>query len=138
MAVQSNPAAAQVLQSVRIQPPPLLDLSIMLDNNSANVALFLASHPDKLDELTLITASQPVTQQNVEIIRRKLQQMMAAGTTGAVAASPQPLKVPRPPTPVRTGPMRTGEAPPSDEESLEDHASRYGHLRLDKRGRRTG
>lgn len=136
--VQANPAAAQVLQSVRVQPPPLLDLSIMLDNNSANVALFLASHPDKLDELTLLTASQPVTQQNVEIIRRKLQQMMTAGTTGAVASSPQPMKVPRPPTPVRTGPMQTGETPPSDDESLEAHAARYGHIRLDKRNRRTG
>lgn len=138
MAVQANPRAAQVLQSVRIQPPPLLDLSIMLDNQSANVALFLASHPDQLDELTLLTASQPVNQQNVDIIRRKLQQMMAAGMTGAVASSPPPLKVPRPPTPVRTGPMKTGDTQPSDEDSLEDHASRYGHIRLDKRGRRAG
>jgi hypothetical protein len=135
-AVQANPQAAQLLQSVAVAPPPLLDLSIMLDNNSANVALFLASHPDELEELTLLTASQPVNQQNVDIIRRKLQRMMASvGTTGAMAPSLLPSKVPRPPTPVRTGPMKTGEAPPSDEESLEDHASRYGHLRLDKRRR---
>ena len=136
--VKKNPGAAAVLQSVKIQPPPLLDRTIMLDANSADVALFLASHPDRLDELTLLTASQPVNQQNVEIIRRRLQQMMTAGTTGAVASSPQPIKVPRPPTPVRTGPMKSGETPPSDEESLEDHASRYGHLRLDKRHRRMG
>lgn len=137
-AVQSNPQAATILQSVRIQPPPLLDLSIMLDNNSANVALFLASHPDELGELALATKNQPVDQQAVEIIQRRLKKMMAAGTTGAVASSPPPLKVPRPPTPVRTGPMKTGDTQPSDEDSLEDHASRYGHIRLDKRGRRAG
>lgn len=136
--VAQKPEAAAVLQSVKIQPPPLLDRAIMLDSNSAEVALYLASHPSQLDELTLLTASQPVNQQNVEIIRRRLQQMMSAGTTGAVAPSPQPIKVPRPPTPVRTGPMKTGDSPPSDEESLEDHASRYGHLRLDKRNRRAG
>lgn len=134
-AVQANPQMAQVLQSVKVQPPPLLDVSIMLDNRGADMALFLASHPDELEELTLLTASQPVTQQNVEIIRRKLHRMMSVGTTGATTSSPSSIKVPRPPTPVRTGPMRSGDSAPSDEESLEDHASRYGHLRLDKRRR---
>ncbi len=137
-AMQSDPRNVEILQSVQIEPPPLLNASIMLDNDSATVALFLASRPYLLDELILWTDKKQVTQQNVDIIRRRLQQMMTAGTTGAVVSSPPPLKVPRPPTPVRTGPMQTGETPPSDDDSLEAHASRYGHIRLDQRGKRRG
>jgi hypothetical protein len=130
--VAQRPEAATALQSVKIQPPPLLDRAIMLDTNSAEVALYLASHPDKLDELTLMTTSQPVTQQNVEIIRRRLQQMMTAVSSGSVASSPLFVPAPRPPNPLRTAPMTTGDPVPGDDASLESH-ERYFHQ---QRGRR--
>lgn len=124
--VASNPSAAATLQSVTIQPPPVLDRAIMLDPDSATVALFLASHPAQLDELALLTASQPVTQQNVEIIRRRLHQMMSAAPSGSATSSPAFVPAPRPPNPLRTAPMTTGDHPPGDDDSLEAHERYYG------------
>lgn len=120
-AVQANPAAAQALQSVVVQPPPVLDLSIMLDTDSAAVALFLATHPTVLDEFVLMTAAQPVTEQTVAITRRLLRQRMSAGTTGSVAPSSLPTP-PRPPNPVRTGATRSTSEAPGEGASIADHA----------------
>jgi len=127
--IQSNPDAARMLSQARstVEPPPVLDYAIMLDEDSASVALFLASHPDLLDDFVLRTAPLPVTEQTVATTRRQLRKMMAtAGTTGSVAPS-QPLpNAPRPPNPVRTGTIRTGNEPPGDGSSIADHAKYYG------------
>lgn len=123
-AVKANPTAAATLQSVQVQPPPVLDLSIMLDNQSADVALFLATHPTILDEFVLMTAAQPVTEQTVAITRRLLRQRMSAGTTGSVAPSPLP-NAPRPPNPVRTGATRVADPVPGDGASIADHAKYF-------------
>ena len=120
-AAQANPRVSQVLQSVQVKPPPLLDLSIMLDDDSANVAVFLADRPALLDELTLMTAKQPVTQENVAIMRRLLHQKMAAASSGSVASSQVLPPAPRPPNPLRTAPMTAGDSLPSDGDSLEAH-----------------
>ena len=124
-AVQANPQVAQVLQSVQVQPPPLLDLSIMLDSNSVDVALFLAKNPSVLDEFALMTAVQPVTEQNVAATQRLLRQRMSAVGSGSVASSPVLPPAPRPPNPLRTAPMKTGEALPGDDDSLEAHEKAF-------------
>lgn len=128
--VAKDPNAATVLQSVKLQIPPLLDRSIMLDEHSADVALFLASHPSELDDFVLRTAAQPVTEQTVAITRRLLRQRMTAETTGSVAPS-QPLPTPpSPPNPVRTGAIRTADAPPGDDSmSLAAHERFFGRKR---------
>lgn len=129
--VAKNPAAAQVLQSVTLQPPPVLDRAIMLDPNSADVALYLASHPDVLEELVLLTTAQPVTRQTVEITQRRLHKLMTAATSGSVASAPAFTPAPRPPNPLRTGPMKTGTGVPDpdddSEAGLEAHARQYGY-----------
>jgi hypothetical protein len=128
--VARDPNAASVLQSVKLQIPPLLDRSIMLDENSADVALYLASHPSELDDFVLRTAAQPVTEQTVAITRRLLRQRMTAETTGSVAPS-QPLPTPpSPPNPVRTGAIRSADAPPGDDSmSIAAHERFFGKKR---------
>jgi hypothetical protein len=121
----ANPTIAQTLQSVRVQPPPVLDWAIMLDNQSVDVALFLATHPAVLDEFVLMTAPQPVTQQTVETTQRLLRQRMTTVSSGAVAPSPAFSAAPRPPTPLRTAPMKSGETMPGDDDSLEAHERFY-------------
>lgn len=106
--------------------PPVLDQAILLDSDSVAVAVFLASRPEVLDELVLLTAAQPVNEQTVAITRRLLRQRMTAGTTGSVAPS-QPLpNTPKPPNPVRTGSIRTGAEPPGEGSSIAEHAKFYG------------
>lgn len=125
-AVRANPAHAQALQSVQVAPPPLLDWTIMLDNQSADVALFLATHPAVLDEFVLMTAAQPVTEQTVAVTRRLLRQRMAAAPTGSVAPAKLP-NPPPPPNPVRTGALRATDAPPADDSmSLAAHERFFG------------
>lgn len=126
-AVAKNPSHAQTLQSVSVQPPPVLDAAIMLDSSGVDVALFLATHPHILDEFVLMTAAQPVNEQTVAITRRLLRQRMSAGNTGSVAPSPSLTPAPRPPNPVRTGPMRTTDSPPGDDSmSLAAHERHFG------------
>lgn len=129
-AVQANPQIAEAFRAAneRAAPPPLLDRAIMLDNDSVNVALFLATNPAVLDEFVLMTAAQPVTEQTVAITRRLLRQRMSAGTTGSVAPSPLP-NAPRPPNPVRTGAIRAGNEPPDVDTSIAEHAKFYAPKR---------
>lgn len=125
-AIEANPAHYQALASVQIQPPPLLDWAIMLDNDSADVALFLATHPDVLDEFVLMTDAKPVTEQTVATTRRLLRQRMTAGATGSVAPAKALPVAPRPPNPVRTVLTRTGTEPPPEGASIADHAKYWG------------
>jgi len=127
-AVQANPSHYQALQSVQVAPPPLLDWAIMLDSQSADVALFLATHPTILDEFALMTAVQPVTEATVATTQRLLRQRMTAVGSGAVAPSPSMAPAPRPPTPLRTAPMKTGETAPGDDDSVEAHERFYPRL----------
>ena len=129
-AVAKNPNAAALLQSVVVEPPPLLDLSIMLDDHSADVALFLAEHPVILDELSLLAAARPVNEGTVATMQRLLRQKMTAGSSGSVAPSHLP-RAPHPPNPLRTAPMTTGDSVGSND-SLDAHERQF-HRRPGRR-----
>ena len=130
MEAAKNPANLKALQSVTVAPPPLLDWAIMLDNQSADVALFLATNPAVLDEFVLYTEAKPVNEQTVAITRRLLRQRMSAGTTGSVAPSKALPTTPKPPNPVRSaGSIRTGAEPPPEGVSIADHAKFYSPKR---------
>ena len=125
-AASANPAVMQAIQSIKYAPPELLDKAIVLDKQSADVAIFLATHPEIYDEFSLLTAPQPVTEATVAATQRLLRQRMTAVGSGAVAPSQPVTPAPRPPTPLRTAPMRNADDPPGDGSSIADHAKYYG------------
>lgn len=127
-AIANDPQAYQALASAKAQGPlpPLLDWAVMLDNESHTVALYLATHPGTLDEFVLMTDAKPVTEQTVATTQRLLRQRMSTVTTGAVTPPPPLPTAPRPPTPVRTGSIRTADDPPGDDASLAAHELYYG------------
>lgn len=105
---------------------PLLDWAIQLDNQSPDVAYFFATHPDVFDEFVLLTAVQPVTEQTVGTTQRLLRQRMSTVSSGAAPSSSPFVPAPRPPTPLRTAPMRTDDAPKTDGSlSLMAHAKAF-------------
>jgi hypothetical protein len=105
-------------------------------------AYYLATHPEECEALTndtLIDPTNPAFKAVVASTRRYLQTLVApeqrstsstrtaADTTGAALAT-VPRLPNRPPTPVRTGAIRT-EALPGDDSSLEDHERAFGRPR---------
>ena len=130
-AVRQRPEIVPALQQAGqvLQAGSVLDVAIKLDNQSADVAVFLATHPDLLDELVLLTAAQPVTEETVAMTRRLLRREMTAETTGSVAPPIQSVSAPRPPNPVRTGLPRTASAPPDVTGSIDEHARYFAPKR---------
>ncbi|MDQ1255777.1 MAG: hypothetical protein QG656_371 [Candidatus Hydrogenedentes bacterium] len=104
---------------------PVMTQAILSAPNGEDFTYFLASHPDILDDLVLSTAATPVDDTSVALMQRRLNARLAAGTTGAAPTKPV-VVAPRPPTPVRTGSMMTGETPPSDDADLDEHRKFYG------------
>jgi hypothetical protein len=108
--------------------PPVVTAAIRRSDNGPELMYALARRPDVLDSLLLSNLSTPVTDATVVAMRRYLTALVAPGSAGqtgaATSPSPEP-RVPRPPTPVRTGPLKTGTEPPGDGASLSDHESFY-------------
>lgn len=103
-----------------------------------DAAYWLATHPKERDELTddsLVAPSEAGFGAAVATMRRYLSSLVAseqrvpsraaAGSTGA-ALTPVLKPSPKPPTPVRTGPLRRDDAPPSDDDGLAAHERAYG------------
>ncbi len=128
--IASNPALFQAMANAGrlVQYGSLLDRAIVtLDNRSVDVAVYLATHPDELDEFVLFSEGKPVNQQTVGILQRTLLKKVSTAATGAVAPSVTINHPPTPLTPVRTGAIRTAETPPGDDSmSLAAHERHYG------------
>jgi hypothetical protein len=118
-----TPEYDQAIEAIKGETAPdLLMAALLSGDNFPDLVYYLATHPVDRHEMHLITDGKPVTDQHVASVRRILDARMQAGSTGAAAPlSPVPRKPFKPPTPVRTGPMTTGEEPPGDGASLADH-----------------
>lgn len=120
----------QVIDAVKGEQPPELLMAALLDgDNFPELVYYLAKHPVERHEMHLITDGKPITIQHVASVRRILEARMQAGTTGAAAPADPIKRQPRPPTPVRTGPMQTGTEPPGDGASLAEHEAFYTRKR---------
>ena len=126
-AAAADPTVSARLSQVTEYIPQSLDEAIMLDNDSANVALFLADHQPVLDELTLLAAMQPYSSAVVGKIQRVLRQRMNAAGSGSASASPLFVPAPRPPNPLLTALINTGAdmVPSDDNMSLEAHEKAF-------------
>lgn len=107
--------------------------AILGSSKSAEVQYFLGSHPDVLAEL--VQDSQTFHPSAVGPMRRYLDSLIpdspparnaAASTGSALALVPT---VPKPPNPVRTGAMKSGDELPGDDSSLEEHERVWGRKR---------
>ncbi len=106
--------------------PPSLGQAIFKSDKSAEIKYYLAQHPEFFDEMLLLTEGKPLSDSLVALTQRRLVQRVQAASTGSAAAARSPNPAPRPPNPVRTGPIQTGDDPPGDESSLAAHEKAYG------------
>lgn len=126
------PQKLQELQAKGHDVPPVVTKAIMQSDNGPELLYALTRRPDVLDQLLVTNWQTPVTEATVVAMRRYLTTLIdreAAGTTGAAPAQRPDARVPRPPTPVKTGPLKTGTEPPGDGASLADHESAYSRRR---------
>ena len=88
----------------------------------------LISQPDLIPAMAMVAQGKDVDDFNVAGMRRLIDSQLSrtqAAVTGSVAA-PRNISVPRPPNPVRTGPLKTASEPPSDDsQSLAEHERHY-------------
>lgn len=111
---------------------PLTDAAIKSADNGPELLYHLLEHPDEVDDLWLKTQTTPLTDANIVAMRRRLQGFVTRGTAGktAAASTPRPEpRAPKPPTAVRTGPLKTGTEPPDDGASLAQHEQFYAARR---------
>ena len=123
---------------------PVMAHAIRESDRGAELLYHLGSHPDVALELARSSAqsgpdAMPVMRRYLESLvpvapqqRASSERPPAAGTGSALALVPKPAA--KPPNPVRTAAMTSGDTPPSDDGSLEDHEA-YFH-RSGRRRRR--
>ncbi len=110
--------------------PELLVAAIIESDKGPEYVYHLAQHQDILDDLMLVTDGKPVTDASVAIVQRRLAQRGTQDAqTGSSAPPPAAFIPPRPPNPVRTGPIRTGEDVPGDDASLAEHERAFNKRR---------
>lgn len=114
-----------VVKGADLPTPPLLETALVGDPDGPKFIHELAKNPRLFDEFFLLTDGKPITHETVATTQRLLKSRMPAAVTGSVATSVV-VPAPRPPNPVRTGPMRTAEKVPDDDGSLADHARAFG------------
>lgn len=122
---QTQPEFDQQLAQSDPQITAVTHLAILLDENGPACLWFLSKHPDVADDLYFQTAHLDASDQNVALVQRRLSKLMAAESTEAAPSSVTRQPVPKPPTSVRTGPMKTGSEPPGDDATLEEHIKAF-------------
>ncbi len=121
------PERTQTFQNIPPVSPLMLEAIWSLDN-APDVVYTLRSTPGLFAQVALQLEGKPLTPQNVALATDWLQSRMPAGTTGSVASTPI-RSTPRPPNPVRTGPIASGDEYPGDVASIADHEKFYGKRR---------
>ncbi len=110
--------------------PPLLREALLTADNGPQLVYTLATQPQYGDEAFLLTDGKAVTEQAVASTQRWLSKLsVPVVSTGATAGAAKPITAPRPPTPVRTGPIASGDELPGDESSLAEHEKAFGPRR---------
>lgn len=128
---EAHPEAQAILDEAGdVQLTPALYSAIMTAENSPELLILVAQNEDLRDDLTILTDGKSVTKDLVALVQRRLNRGLTAGVTGSAPAPAKPVPaVPRPPNPVRTGPMTAADTPPGDEDSLAAHEKFYGSKR---------
>lgn len=108
-------------QHEHTQMPPVAHAALLFHDNGPALVYYLFQHPDVLAEVHFVLDGKPLTHENVAHATRWLTSRTQAATTGSAAPTPPVTLGPRPPNPVRTGPMKTTDDAPDDDSSIADH-----------------
>lgn len=108
---------------------PALNIAVRKHDKPGEIKYYLAQHPDFFDEMLALTYHQPISDSFVALVQRRLSSRLQAAPTGSAAPLRAPSPAPRPPNPVRTGPMNTGDDLPGDDSSLAEHERAFGKKR---------
>jgi hypothetical protein len=121
--MEKTPDFQAVTQNVAaMHLPPVLFRAIVIDDNGPQYVYTLAKDSAFLDELLLLTDGKPVSDALVAATQRRLKQHAQAASTGSAAVARPVYTPPRPPNPVRTGPIKTADDPPDEAGSIAEHA----------------
>lgn len=102
--------------------PELLTIAVITDDKGPEIAYYLATHPETLAELSLLTDGKSVTQHSVALLQRRLSTYrVPAAPIASAPAVPPHTPAPRPPNAMRTAPMKTGDDLPGEGHSLAEH-----------------
>jgi len=128
---KTHPDYQQVLQSMGTDQvdPELLIEAVIPHDKAPELLYYLGQHPWVYHEMRLIAEGKPNTPAHVASLRRILEARMSAGTTAAATPIVQQRQPPKPPTAVRTGPLKTGTEPPGEGASLAEHEAYYSRKR---------
>jgi hypothetical protein len=118
--------------------PPILargtlgEAFVYEDPTGPDVLYYLLTHADEAEQLRQYVANPMALFRALTLLGQRLTTSTApaqAASTGS-AARLGPPAAPRPPNPVRTGPLTTGDAPPDDDDqSLANHERYFGRRR---------
>lgn len=113
----------------QIPPGSLIDRYIWDHAAGAHLLYHFQSQPA---EVRRISALAPLDQ--VDALSLLAQRLSAPSSRGLAAptgsaAAPVVIPGPKPPNPVRQGPMRTGDEPPGADASIAEHERYYGAVR---------
>jgi hypothetical protein len=125
-AKQPNYRAA--VDAVTAPTTPLLHQALLMSDNGPELVYYLATHPSVYDEMLLLTDGKQISEQTVALTQRQLAARSQAAHTGSAAAFVA-RSTPKPPNPVRTGPMPPADDPPGETSSIADHQRYYGRSR---------
>jgi hypothetical protein len=114
-----------LLADTAIPQGSLVDRWILEHKSGADILYYLQKHPNELEDLLampLFDQAESLTLLGQRINGHSTRRPDAStGSPATVVSTPAP----RPPNPVRTGPIRSSDEPPGDDASLADHERFY-------------
>jgi len=120
-----------------IRYPNILGHVIVTSDNPAQLVYYFATNVDDYVDTIGFASSLNFDEPSVALLRRRVNRYMRAtdappsnGATGASKPAAKVIVAPKPPTPVGTGPLKTGDEPPGDNDmSLANHEKFFGRKR---------
>ena len=116
--------------------PPILargtlgEAFVYEDPTGPDVLYYLLTHADESERLRTHGANPMALFRELTLLGQRLTTAPAQAASTGSAARLGPPAAPRPPNPVRTGPLMTGDAPPDDDDqSLANHERYFGRRR---------
>lgn len=122
--------AVAINRPTKIPIDSAINVFIFDDEHGADVLYHLQSHAEEVDRLLALGPLQQVKALTLLTQRLTTPPSAQVAVPNGATAGPVKESVPKPPTPLRTGPMRVGDEPPDAEKSsLAEHEAYYGRKR---------
>jgi hypothetical protein len=123
---QRTPNYRATVDAITTPTTPLLHQALLMSDNGPELVYYLATHPSLYDEMLLLTEGKPITEQTVALTQRQLAARSQAAQTGSATVALPVRSLPKPPNPVRTGPLAASETLPTETSSIADHKRYFG------------